>query len=85
MPTLGVPFLAASLPLAAAAGIGAYGVFGDEIARLINSFLGKPKLIINRFSNNVCVIKHFPILTRFNISILKSSLLIIRRVIIHNC
>ena len=78
MPTLGVPFLAASLPLAAAAGIGAYGVFGDEIARLINSFLGKPKLIINRFSNNVCV-------TRFNISILKSSLLIIRRVIIHNC
>ena len=43
VPVLGAPFLASSLPLAAAGAIGVYGVYGDEIARLINSFLGKCK------------------------------------------
>ena len=43
VPTLGVPFVAASLPLAAAGAIGIYGVYGDAIASLVASFLGKPK------------------------------------------
>ena len=41
VPVLGAPFLAATLPLAAAGAIGVYGVYGDEIVRLINSFIGK--------------------------------------------
>ena len=41
LPVLGVPFLAATLPLSAAGAIGIYGVYGDEIDRFINSIFGK--------------------------------------------
>ena len=40
IPVLGAPFLAASLPLAAAGAIGIYGTYGEEILTLLNSFIG---------------------------------------------
>jgi small neutral amino acid transporter SnatA (MarC family) len=38
---LGVPFMAAALPAAAAAAIGVYGTYQEDIHRIVNSFLGK--------------------------------------------
>ena len=40
LPVLGAPFLAATLPLAAAGALGVYGTYGDEILMLLNSVLG---------------------------------------------
>ena len=41
IPVLGVPFLAAALPTTAAAAIGIYATYGDEIASLFNSIFSK--------------------------------------------
>ena len=41
IPVLRVPFLAAALPTTAAAAIGIYATYGDEIASLFNSIFSK--------------------------------------------
>ena len=41
LPVIGAPFLAATVPLAAAGAIGVYGAYGDTILTLLNSLLGK--------------------------------------------
>ena len=41
LPVIGAPFLAATVPLAAAGAIGAYGAYGDTILNLLNSLVGK--------------------------------------------
>ncbi len=40
IPQLGIPFAAATLPAAAAAAIGVYGVYQEDIHRIINSIVG---------------------------------------------
>ena len=40
LPVVGAPFLAATVPLAAAGGLAVYGTYGDAIIALLNSFLG---------------------------------------------
>ena len=45
LPVLGAPFLAATLPLAAAGAIGVYGAYGDAILALLNSLLGKKMIL----------------------------------------
>ena len=41
LPVIGAPFLAATVPFAAAGAIGVYGVYGDTILTFLNSLLGK--------------------------------------------
>ena len=41
IPVLGVPFLAAALRTTAAAAIGIYATYGDEITSLFNSIFSK--------------------------------------------
>ena len=38
---IGIPFAAAALPAAAAAAIGVYGTYQQDIHRIIDSFVGK--------------------------------------------
>ena len=40
LPVIGAPFLAATLPLAAAGAIGVYGAYGDAILTYLNTILG---------------------------------------------
>ena len=40
LPIIGAPFLAATLPLAAAGAIGVYGAYGDVITSYLNSLIG---------------------------------------------
>ena len=41
VPAVGVPFAAAALPAAAAAGIAVYGTYQEDIHRIVNSLVGK--------------------------------------------
>ena len=45
LPVLGVPFLASALPTAAAAAIGLYGAYPDELEYIFNLLFGKNHVI----------------------------------------
>ena len=41
LPVVGGPFLAATVPLAAASAVGVYGAYGDVIIEFLNSLIGQ--------------------------------------------
>ena len=49
LPVVGAPFLAATVPLAAAGAIGVYGAYGDVITSFLNSLLGELRISINSY------------------------------------